>query len=155
VLDKTCHVFPLEDLSRIKRRCWVVQAGSDDGDFQSTSPIDVCNQCLQARIERARAIQHLHRLRTLSLFGGAGGIDIGLSLSHFRTSWMIDACATSCQTFSAHHPKASVIQLMVGEALLDRRNLPSMPKVGEIDVIVMGPPCQPFSKIVGNFVIIY
>lgn len=102
------------------------------------------------RLTKAAAKKQLRRPRTLSLFGGAGGMDIGLALSHFRTTWMIDSCAVSCQTFSAHHPSAKVTQLMVGDALLQRRSLLNMPDLDEVEAIVMGPPCQPFSKIVSR-----
>jgi site-specific DNA-cytosine methylase len=84
----------------------------------------------------------------MSLFGGAGGMDVGLAMSQFRTCWMIDDSAMSCCTFAAHHPATKVTQLLAGEALLNRTSLSTMPTLDEVEGIAMGPPCQPFSKIV-------
>lgn len=137
--------YILEDNRRVEQVCWVGEFGKDEGDFRTQTSLKYCRECLQKRLEKTEAASKLYRLRVLSLFGGAGGMDIGLSFSHFRTNWMVDLDPASCSTFSAHHPAASVVQDTVGHALNHRTMLP---EVGEVDVIAMGPPCQPFSRVV-------
>lgn len=140
--------FVLTDPARIKRNCWVASDGSLDADFTCKDRLEHCRECLSTRLRCKEAKSHLRRIRTLSLFGGAGGMDVGLSFAHFRTNWMVDMSQSACETFQAHHPSAAVIQMDAGEALRKRASLPSMPRPGTVDAIVMGPPCQPFSKIV-------
>ena len=145
---KVGRTFVLTDPARIKRTCWVASDGSSDGDFTCKDRIEHCRECLSTRLRCKEAKRHLRRIQTLSLFGGAGGMDVGLSFAHFRTSWMVDMSQKACETFQAHHPSAAVLQMDAGEALRKRAALPTMPGQGTVDAIVMGPPCQPFSKIV-------
>lgn len=143
----------VKDTSRIIRTCWVAQPGNSDGDFTSVTPLRQCQRCIIKRQECASVKKNLRRFRTLSLFGGCGGMDIGLSFSHFRTDWMIDMSAIACETFRRHHPSAVVLQSEVGQALADRKKERLLPSPGEVDAIVMGPPCQSFSKMVSRSVL--
>jgi hypothetical protein len=141
--------YTLSDISRIKSLCRVEQPGAIKGDFIASSHVTQCQECTEKKEKLEAARNFVRRLRTLSVFGGAGGLDIGLSFSHCRTNWMIDMCQRSCETFRLHHPSTVVIQKEAGLALEDGEGLP-VP--GEVDMIVMGPPCQSFSKMVSPFV---
>jgi C-5 cytosine-specific DNA methylase len=94
----------------------------------------------------------MRSLRVLSLFSGCGGLDRGLAGADgkggFKTKWAIDACANSLDTLKAHMPSTTTFALDVGEVLEQMHTLPGMPRKGEVDVILMGTPCEPFSFLV-------
>jgi DNA (cytosine-5)-methyltransferase 1 len=88
-----------------------------------------------------------NRLKIVSLFTGAGGLDAGLEASGFQTTVAVemdrDSCSTLCANWSwpliaadIHSPQASSMKI------LERGRL----NVGEADLLTGGPPCQPFSK---------
>lgn len=93
----------------------------------------------------------MRHFRSLSLMSGAGGIDIGLSHAdnsgYFRTKWAVEWSSSSLRTFIGHHLHTKFIEMDVGEALLQRNKLIDMPKPGQVDSIIMGPPCQSFSSL--------
>jgi len=87
------------------------------------------------------------RLSVISLFTGAGGLDLGFEAAGFSTRVAVemdpDAIATirhnrdwSLVPNDIHSEKAST------EKLLKKARLSE----GEADVLIGGPPCQPFSK---------
>lgn len=94
----------------------------------------------------------MRSLRVLSLFSGCGGFDRGLAGADgkggFKTKWAIDACANSLETLKAHMPFTKTFALDVGDVLEQMHTLPGMPRKGEVDVILMGTPCEPFSFLV-------
>lgn len=84
-------------------------------------------------------------LRTLDLFSGCGGMTEGLSNAGdesrgFTCVGAIDNWDAACDAFDANHPvastRASVERRVVGDLLN---------AVGDVDVVVGGPPCQGFS----------
>lgn len=88
-----------------------------------------------------------HKPRVLSLFTGAGGLDIGFEAAGYRHVGCADLDPTACATIEKNRP---------GWGLLSNTDLTETPspevvsKLGvgstEIDVVIGGPPCQPFSK---------
>lgn len=87
----------------------------------------------------------------LSLFSGAGGLDIGVERAGFRTVAVVESAPTACATLLANRrylPALNadrVLNDVTGlspEALLERAGL----KKGEAALMVGGPPCTPFSK---------
>ncbi len=79
-------------------------------------------------------------MRILSLYCGAGGIDVGLKKANLDTTTAIDFNRDSCDTFKANNPDAEVIHGDVKEFEESFSNY---------DIIVGGPPCQPFSRAKG------
>jgi DNA (cytosine-5)-methyltransferase 1 len=81
----------------------------------------------------------------ISLFSGAGGIDFGFEAARFRTAVALDLDHDSCETIRRNRPwpviEADIFDVPV-EHLLETAGLED----GEADVLVAGPPCQPFSK---------
>lgn len=83
----------------------------------------------------------------LSLFTGAGGLDLGLEAAGFDTVACLEIDPTCRDTLRENRP--SWKQLEVSDVTQAARTL--KPKdlgmeVGHLDLIAGGPPCQPFSK---------
>jgi DNA (cytosine-5)-methyltransferase 1 len=75
----------------------------------------------------------------VSLFTGAGGLDIGFHQAGFRTKWANDLNADACATFRLNHGRDLIRHGSLHEFLPEIRTLESP------DVLVGGPPCQGFS----------
>jgi DNA (cytosine-5)-methyltransferase 1 len=85
-------------------------------------------------------------LKTIDLFAGCGGLATGFEMAslpdgrRFHCVGAIDNWQAACDAFSLNHPVAATCSGVSDEAvgvILDR--------VGEIDVLAGGPPCQGFS----------
>ncbi len=87
----------------------------------------------------------------LSLYSGAGGLDHGFEAAGFRTAVAVEVDATCCETLrrnGTHTVIERSIHDVSSRDILDatRRRLRRTLKPGDADVLVGGPPCQPFSK---------
>lgn len=84
-------------------------------------------------------------LKAISLFTGAGGLDLGFEAAGFETAVAVEMDSRCVQTLRANRPWP-VIERDIGhvttEELLEAAGLAA----GEADVLIGGPPCQPFSK---------
>lgn len=84
--------------------------------------------------------------RVISLFSGAGGIDFGLEAAGFETAVALEMDHDCCETLRSNRPKWAVIERSIFDVptdeILERGRL----NRGEVDLLVGGPPCQPFSK---------
>lgn len=89
--------------------------------------------------------QRAKRLTAISLFTGIGGLDFGFEAAGFRTAVAVELDPTACNAIRLNR-RWPVIQAKIQDissrALLKTAGL----KVGEADVLIGGPPCQPFSK---------
>lgn len=84
-------------------------------------------------------------LKTISLFSGIGGLDFGFEAAGFRTRVALEFDKTSCRTIRLNHDWAVIeddINKVASADVLAAAKL----KVGEADMLIGGPPCQPFSK---------
>jgi DNA (cytosine-5)-methyltransferase 1 len=84
-------------------------------------------------------------LRLVSLFTGAGGLDYGFEAAGFAVTLAIENDRDCCKTIEAnrHWPViCESIENVSNDELLAAPNLDP----GEVDLVVGGPPCQPFSK---------
>lgn len=83
----------------------------------------------------------------MSLFAGAGGMDIGVDRAGFKTACAIEQDPHCVETLRNNSPEKLVlhsdIRLIDPSKLLERLNL----RVGELQLLHGGPPCQPFSQI--------
>jgi DNA (cytosine-5)-methyltransferase 1 len=81
----------------------------------------------------------------ISLFTGAYGLDLGFELAGFDAVVALDASEASYQNLRANRPRVPFLLGDVAafrtEDILKEAGL----KPGEADVVVGGPPCQPFS----------
>lgn len=82
---------------------------------------------------------------TISLFSGAGGLDLGFEAAGYRTGVLVELNSHCCDTIRANRRWAvvekSVFDVPTADMLEAARR-----KCGEVDVVIGGPPCQPFSK---------
>lgn len=85
-------------------------------------------------------------MKAISLFSGIGGLDLGFEAAGFDTAAAVELDATACRSLRAIRPGWPVIEgdihAVPSEAILDAAGL----RPGEADVLIGGPPCQPFSK---------
>ncbi|KDQ19575.1 hypothetical protein BOTBODRAFT_143057 [Botryobasidium botryosum FD-172 SS1] len=103
------------------------------------------------------------KLRALDLYSGAGGLSQGLEESGFiKSLWAVEISPAACASFQENHPDAAVynqcanvlLQHIVEgatgsheqlHALGTGESLPPLPKPGDCNLIVAGPPCPDFS----------
>lgn len=88
----------------------------------------------------------------VSLYAGAGGLDIGFALAGFKPVWVseldADALATHHEVFkglSAERPHLAGLEYTAkgGDLLALRKD--ELPVEGSADLVIGGPPCQGFS----------
>jgi len=83
--------------------------------------------------------------KVVSLYTGAGGLDYGFEAAGFETVVANDFDHYCCETLRANRPWPVLekdICTASSKELLDAAGL----SAGEIDALIGGPPCQPFSK---------
>ena len=87
-------------------------------------------------------------MKAISLFSGAGGLDIGAKMVGYDIVCSVDSDLDSIKTLqkNSKDAKSGFIQLDVtkinGNELLEIAGYRS----GEISLVIGGPPCQSFSK---------
>ena len=83
--------------------------------------------------------------KLISLFSGAGGMDYGFEAAGFETAVTVEFDHDCCETLRANRPwhviERDIFKVPTAEMLEAARAKP-----GEIDLLIGGPPCQPFSK---------
>lgn len=84
-------------------------------------------------------------LSVISLFSGAGGMDIGFRRAGFRIAVAVEIDPSCCDTLRANAPETPIINKSVvdvsGKEILETAGL----DVGEAALVIGGPPCQSFS----------
>ena len=79
-------------------------------------------------------------MRCLSLFSGAGGLDLGLEAAGFQMAASVEIDPDCCTTLRKNQ-RWPVLQMDAARLEIDH-----VPGGGGIDILAGGPPCQPFSK---------
>lgn len=83
--------------------------------------------------------------KIISLYSGAGGLDYGFEAAGFETAVALDFDHDSCETIRKNR-RWPVIERTIfatpSEEILETAGV----KRGDVDVVIGGPPCQPFSK---------
>jgi DNA (cytosine-5)-methyltransferase 1 len=85
------------------------------------------------------------RLTAISLFTGIGGLDFGFEAAGFHTAAALELDPAACRAIQRNRKWPVLegkIQDISSHQILKAAGL----KVGEADVLIGGPPCQPFSK---------
>ena len=78
----------------------------------------------------------------VSLFSGCGGLDIGFKQAGFKTILATDNWDVACKTFKRNNDDATVICEDIRK--IDFSALKK--QLGEIDCLIGGPPCPPYSQ---------
>lgn len=85
-------------------------------------------------------------LPAISLFSGAGGLDLGVEQAGFSVKAAVEMDTDACASLRVNFPRMSVVQgdirHVATETLLDAAGL----RAGQAELLVGGPPCTPFSK---------
>jgi DNA (cytosine-5)-methyltransferase 1 len=84
--------------------------------------------------------------KVLSLFSGAGGLDIGFHLNGFEIKACIEIDKDSCKTIEANRPKYVHNRTKIYCKDITTLNPKDVKEeIGEIEFMIGGPPCQSFS----------
>ncbi|UJX46297.1 DNA cytosine methyltransferase [Xanthobacter sp. YC-JY1] len=87
----------------------------------------------------------MSKLRAISLFTGAGGLDLGFEAAGFETAVALELDARCVTTLRANRPWPVIDRDILGVATADLLSVGGL-RAGAADVLIGGPPCQPFSK---------
>lgn len=88
----------------------------------------------------------MKRLKAISLYSGAGGLDYGFEAAGFETCVALELDHDSCETLRLSRPAWNIVErdifAVAPAAILAEAGV----ECGGVDVLIGGPPCQPFSK---------
>jgi len=77
------------------------------------------------------------KLTGISLFSGAGGMDVGFANAGFNILWANDKDESACASYAANHST----KIICGDIC---SLIHSLQKFQGVDVVFGGPPCQGF-----------
>lgn len=81
----------------------------------------------------------------VSLFSGAGGMDYGFQAAGFSTALAVEMNAQCCKTLRANGV-GPVLEKSIFDVARDELLELAQVDVGTVDLVIGGPPCQPFSR---------
>lgn len=84
--------------------------------------------------------------KLISLYSGAGGLDYGFEAADFETGVTVEMDHDCCETLRRSRPRWAVIERSIFDVPTDEMLEATGARAGEIDLVIGGPPCQPFSK---------
>ena len=82
----------------------------------------------------------------ISLYTGIGGLDFGFEAAGFRTAAAVELDPVACSSIRHNRPAWSLIESDIHGVSSAEILRAARLEVGEADVLIGGPPCQPFSK---------
>lgn len=85
-------------------------------------------------------------LPVISLYTGAGGLDLGLEAAGFRTAVAVEMEPNCCRTLRHNRPEWPVLEAPIAEVSSRQILKAAGLRKGEAALVAGGPPCQPFSK---------
>jgi DNA (cytosine-5)-methyltransferase 1 len=86
------------------------------------------------------------KAKVISLYTGAGGMDYGFEAAGFDTAVTLEVDHDSCETLRRSRPTWQVIERSIFDVPTQDLLEVAGVKRGEADILIGGPPCQPFSK---------
>jgi DNA (cytosine-5)-methyltransferase 1 len=90
----------------------------------------------------------MSKLRAISLFTGAGGLDLGMEAAGFQTRVAVEMDVDSVTTIRRNRPQWATIQADIRHPDASSARILASARLGcgDADILIGGPPCQPFSK---------
>lgn len=85
------------------------------------------------------------KFKAISLYTGAGGLDLGFEAAGFDTRVAVEMDSACVRTLRANR-SWPLIDRSIHETSSEELLFTAGLEVGETDVVIGGPPCQPFSK---------
>ena len=85
-------------------------------------------------------------LNAISLYTGAGGLDFGFEAAGFHTAVALELDPVACRSIRRNRPDWNLIEGDIHDVSSDEILSAAGLRVGEADILIGGPPCQPFSK---------
>lgn len=79
------------------------------------------------------------KLTAISLFAGAGGMDVGATNAGFEVLAASELDPHACNTYRENHPNTCLIEGDIDE------HMDEISKFKGVDIVIGGPPCQGFS----------
>lgn len=83
--------------------------------------------------------------KIISLFSGAGGMDIGFEMAGFETAVVVEYDISCCETIKRNRPNWPIIQGDISKISTEEILKVGGLKPTEAAVVIGGPPCQSFS----------
>jgi DNA (cytosine-5)-methyltransferase 1 len=83
--------------------------------------------------------------RLISLFSGAGGLDYGFEAAGFETAVAVEMDHQCCETLRTNR-RWPVIERDISQVRTEEALEVGGCRRGQVEVLIGGPPCQPFSK---------
>jgi len=84
-------------------------------------------------------------LTAISLYTGVGGLDFGFEAAGYRTAVAVELDPVACRTLRLNRDWPVIERDIHGVSSRDILKAADL-KPGEADILIGGPPCQPFSK---------
>lgn len=84
-------------------------------------------------------------LKVISLFSGAGGLDIGFENAGFTVSVALESDPACCETLSVNRPNLPIINRNIEDVSSKEILTKAQLKPLEAALVIGGPPCQSFS----------
>jgi DNA (cytosine-5)-methyltransferase 1 len=84
--------------------------------------------------------------KLISLYSGAGGLDYGFEAAGFETGVCVEFDHDCCVTLQANRPRWEIIERSIFDVPTHEILEACRARAGEVDLLIGGPPCQPFSK---------
>jgi len=86
------------------------------------------------------------RLSAISLYTGVGGLDFGFEAAGFHTAIAVEIDQAACRVIRRNRPTWGLIEGDIHDTNSGQILATAGLAPGEADVLIGGPPCQPFSK---------
>lgn len=83
--------------------------------------------------------------KVIDLFCGSGGVTEGLKSEGFKVLAAVDNDPVSCNTYRMNHPEVHLFESDIGNLLPENVNS-KIGLAGNLDLLVVCAPCQPFSS---------